>query len=141
RHCGTSTAEFARWGHALGGPRWSSTVHGPEEFDKALLIGLAVKVRRCAFVVAISSFGRSQLYRVMDRTHWPKVHVVHCGVEPAYLAFPASPPPAARRLVCVGRLCEQKGQLLLVEAARRLAAQGVEVELVLAGVGELRPEL
>ena len=26
--------------HVLGGPRWSFTVHGPEEFDKAPLIGL-----------------------------------------------------------------------------------------------------
>ena len=51
------------------------------------------------------------------------------------------PAPAARRLVCVGRLCEQKGQLLLVEAARRLAAQGIEFELVLAGDGELRSEI
>ena len=46
--------------------------------------------------------------------------------------------PAARRLVCVGRLCEQKGQLLLVEAAHRLTAQGVDFELVLAGDGEMR---
>jgi colanic acid/amylovoran biosynthesis glycosyltransferase len=137
-HFGTNSAEVAMLVHALGGPRWSFTVHGPEEFDKARLIGLAEKVRQCAFVVAISSFGRSQLYRVMDRTDWPKVHVVHCGIEPAFLALPASPPPAARRLVCLGRLCEQKGQLLLVEAASRLVARGVELELVLAGDGELR---
>ena len=38
----------------------------------------------------------------------------------------------------MGRLCEQKGQLLLVEAARRLVAQGVELQLVLAGDGEMR---
>jgi glycosyltransferase involved in cell wall biosynthesis len=38
----------------------------------------------------------------------------------------------------VGRLCEQKGQLLLVEAAQQLAAQGVDFELVLAGDGEIR---
>ena len=54
---------------------------------------------------------------------------------------PCSPAPAARRLVCVGRLCEQKGQLLLVEAAQRLATQGIEFELVLAGDGELRAEI
>ena len=46
--------------------------------------------------------------------------------------------PAAPRLVCVGRLCEQKGQLLLLEAARRLAEQGVAFEIVLAGDGEMR---
>jgi glycosyltransferase involved in cell wall biosynthesis len=41
----------------------------------------------------------------------------------------------------VGRLCEQKGQLLLVEAVARLAARGVAVELVLAGDGEMRADV
>lgn len=140
-HFGTNPAEVAMLVHALGGPRWSFTVHGPEEFDKGLVIGLAEKVRSCAFVVVISSFGRSQLYRFVEHQHWPKVQVVHCGVEPAFHAVPASPASTARRLVCVGRLCEQKGQLLLVEAAQRLAAQGVDFELVLAGDGELRAEI
>jgi glycosyltransferase involved in cell wall biosynthesis len=41
----------------------------------------------------------------------------------------------------VGRLCEQKGQFLLLEAVARLASEGVPVELVLAGDGELRGDL
>jgi glycosyltransferase involved in cell wall biosynthesis len=41
----------------------------------------------------------------------------------------------------VGRLCEQKGQILLIEAARRLVAEGESFEIVLAGDGELRPEI
>jgi glycosyltransferase involved in cell wall biosynthesis len=46
-----------------------------------------------------------------------------------------------KRLVCVGRLCEQKGQLLLIEAAQRLAAQGADFELVLVGDGEMRGDI
>lgn len=42
---------------------------------------------------------------------------------------------------CVGRLCEQKGQLLLLEAARCLAAQSIAFELVLAGDGEMREQI
>lgn len=137
-HFGTNSAEVAMLVHALGGPRWSFTVHGPEEFDKAQLIGLAEKVRRAAFVAAISSYGRSQLYRQVAHEQWPKVKVVPCGLETALHAASASPPPAARRLVCIGRLCEQKGQLLLVEAARILAERGAGFELVLAGDGEMR---
>jgi glycosyltransferase involved in cell wall biosynthesis len=38
-------------------------------------------------------------------------------------------------------LCEQKGQLLLLEAARILAAQGLVFEIVLAGDGEMRAEI
>jgi colanic acid/amylovoran biosynthesis glycosyltransferase len=140
-HFGTNSAEVAMLVHALGGPQWSFTVHGPEEYDNVQPIGLAEKIRRCAFVVAVSSYGRSQLYRLMEHQHWPKVHVVHCGLEPAYFAAAVSPATAARRLVCVGRLCEQKGQLLLVEAAHRLAERGIAFELVLAGDGEMRAEI
>jgi glycosyltransferase involved in cell wall biosynthesis len=140
-HFGTNSAEVAMLIHALGGPRWSFTVHGPEEFDKALLIGLPEKIRQCAFAVAISSYGRSQLYRLVDYEHWFKVKVVHCGLETAYHAVPMPPFPTSRRLICVGRLCEQKGQLLLLEAAARIAERGARFELVLAGDGELRTEI
>jgi len=137
-HFGTNPAAVALLAEALGGPPWSFTVHGPEEFDKAPVLHLAEKARRAEFVAAISSYGRSQLYRLLETTDWPKVAVVPCGLDPALLAAPTTPPPAARRLVCVGRLTEQKGQLLLIEAARRLAAAGVSFELVLVGDGEMR---
>ena len=140
-HFGTNSAEVAMLVHALGGPRWSFTVHGPEEFDKGHFIGLAEKIRNCAFVVAISSFGRSQIYRFVEHRHWHKVHVVHCGLEPSFFDAPASHAPQAKRFVCVGRLCEQKGQLLLVEAAQRLALRGVAFELVLVGDGEMRADI
>lgn len=139
-HFGTNSATVAMLVHALGGPAFSFTAHGPEEFDKARAIGLPEKLRRASFVVAISSFGRSQLYRQIAHAYWPKVKVVHCGLEPSYFDGPF-PTPNPRRLVCVGRLCEQKGQLLLVEAAARLRAKGVPFELVLAGDGELRREV
>jgi len=140
-HFGTNSAEVAMLTHALGGPTWSFTVHGPEEFDKAPLIGLAEKIRNCSFVVAVSSFGRSQLYRQVEQQYWPKVHVVHCGLDPAFFESPTSPPPAARRLLCIGRLCEQKGQLLLVGAAHRVATERPDFELILAGDGELRGQI
>ena len=76
-HFGTNSAEVAMLVHALGGPQWSFTIHGPEEYDNVQLIGLAEKIRRCAFVVAISSYGRSQLYRLVDHRALAKVKVVH----------------------------------------------------------------
>lgn len=140
-HFGTNPAEVAMLARVLGGPPYSFTVHGPEEFDKPLAIGLGEKVRRAAFVVAISSFGRSQLLRWVQHDNWPKIHVVHCGLEAAFHAVSASAPPDVARLVCVGRLCEQKGQLLLVQAVAQLAQRGIRVELVLAGDGEMRPDI
>lgn len=140
-HFGTNSAEVVMLLHALGGPTYSFTVHGPEEFDKPTFLKLREKVRHASFVVAISSYGRSQMYRWIDYPDWPKVQVVHCGLEPAFHQVPVSAIPDAPRLVCVGRLCEQKGQLLLVNALARLHAQGVDFEMVLAGDGEMRAEI
>ena len=140
-HFGTNPAEVAMLARELGGPPYSFTVHGPEEFDSPGALGLAEKGRRASFVVAVSSFGRSQLLRWLPTPAWPKVEVVHCGLEPAFHRDAPAGSPAAPRLVCVGRLCEQKGQLLLLEAARRVIASGRPLELVLAGDGEMRDEV
>lgn len=140
-HFGTNSTEVVMLANALGGPAYSFTVHGPEEFDKPQFIHLGEKVRRAAFVAAISSYGRSQLFRWVDHSHWAKVKVVHCGLERTFHDVPPVAVPSVPRLVCVGRLCEQKGQLLLLEAARILAVQGVEFEIVLAGDGEMRGQI
>ena len=140
-HFGTNSAEVVMLANALGGPPYSFTVHGPEEFDKPQAIHLGEKIKRSKFVVAISSYGRSQLYRWVEHSHWPKVQVVHCGLEAEFHNVPLTPPPQLPRLVCVGRLCEQKGQLLLIDALAQLVSRGTAVELVLAGDGEMRPEV
>ncbi|MEK8030675.1 glycosyltransferase family 4 protein [Ideonella sp. DXS29W] len=140
-HFGTNAAEVAMLAHALGGPPFSFTVHGPEEFDKPQFLGLAEKIHRANAVVAISAYGRSQLWRWAALSDWAKVHIVHCGLEPQFFGDAVVPPSSAPRLVCVGRLCEQKGQLLLVDAAAQLAAEGLPFELVLAGDGEMRPDV
>jgi glycosyltransferase involved in cell wall biosynthesis len=140
-HFGTNSAEVAQLTHALGGPPYSFTVHGPDEFDKPEALHLADKVRDAAFVVAVSSYGRSQLFRWIGAADWPRVEVVHCGLDAAFLAAVTTEPADVPRLVCVGRLSAQKGPLLLVNAVARLRQQGVAVELVLAGDGEMRQEV
>lgn len=140
-HFGTNSTQLAMFVRELGGPNYSFTCHGPEEFDKARLIGLTEKIERASFVVAISSFGRSQLYRYARHEHWNKIKVVHCGIEPAFYEGAPQDTRVNERLICVGRLCEQKGQLLLLEAARLLVERGIKFELVLAGDGEMRQEL
>ena len=138
-HFGTNSTEVALLAHLLGGPSYSFTVHGPEEFDKPRFLHLTRKIRDAAFVVAISSYGRSQLWRWLPAGDWEKVEVVHCALEKSF--FQAADEVVAqpsRRLVNVGRLCAQKGQLLLVEAAALLKKEGEDFALVLAGDGEMR---
>ncbi len=140
-HFGTNSATVAMLCHLMDGPSYSFTVHGPEEFDKVAAIALPQKVAQAKFVVAVSDFGRSQIYRWCPLSQWSKIHVVHCGVDSDFLRHDSVPVPTDPRLVCVGRLCPEKGQLLLVEAAGRLAQQGLSFNLTLVGDGPLRSEL
>lgn len=140
-HFGINPTAVAMLCRVLGGPSYSFTVHGPEEFDKAEAIALTQKIERASFVVAVSSFGRSQLYRWCDRQHWSKIQVVRCGVDEMFLNQPHIPVPDNYQLVCVGRLDEQKGHLLLIEAAAQLAVEGWQFKLVLVGDGGLRSHI
>jgi glycosyltransferase involved in cell wall biosynthesis len=135
-HFGTNSAEVAMLVRVLGGPPYSFTVHGPDEFMRPM--GLGEKVHRASFVVAISFFGRSQLYLRTSAEDWPKIQVVRCGIEVGFHDVERVPISHAPRLVCVGRLCEAKAQILLIEAVAILRDAGVEIELVLAGDGPLR---
>ncbi len=101
-------------------------------------MGLGEKIRHSDFAVAISSYGRGQLYLRSPIEDWSKIHVIHCGLERDFYDIVPVPVPDVARLVCVGRLCEAKGQLLLVQACARLAARHMRFELVLAGDGPIR---
>ncbi|HEY4186202.1 MAG TPA: glycosyltransferase [Polyangia bacterium] len=140
-HFGTNSAAVALMTRLLGGPSYSFTVHGPEEFDHPVELSLQEKIEHAAAVVAVSSFGRSQIFRWILHTEWPKVHVVRCGVDAAFLAAGPQPIVDNRRLVCVGRLAQEKGQLMVLEALAAVLAQGCEFEMVLAGDGALRPAI
>ncbi len=142
-HFGTNSAAVALLCRELGGPRYSFTVHGPEEFDQPHALSLAEKVAGASFVAAISHHGRSQLMRHAAAADWPKLHVVRCGVDPWYLTAPATLPPRGGRpfLLNIGRLVEQKGQMTLLDAAARLRREGADFELGVVGDGELRPAL
>lgn len=140
-HFGTNPATVALLCRVLGGPTYSFTVHGPEEFDCPETLHLRTKIEHCKFVVAVSSFGRSQLCRWSAFGDWEKIRVVRCGLPSNDLDQIVSPVEDNLRLVCVGRLSEQKGQFLLVEAAKTLLDAGMRFELVLVGDGELRGDI
>jgi colanic acid/amylovoran biosynthesis glycosyltransferase len=140
-HFGTNPAEVASLLSALTAKPCSFTLHGPDEYDRPQALHLGDKVAASTFVATVSSFGRSQLLRWTAHEDWHKVKVVHCGLDATFLADAITPVPDVPRLVCVGRLSGQKGQLLLIEAAARLQREGLAFELVLAGDGEMRPQI
>lgn len=140
-HFGTNSATVAMLTHTIGGPSYSFTVHGPEEFDAPAALSLGDKMANAAFTVAISSFGRSQLSRWLDHAHWPCLKVVHCGIDPDKFPTPAPISSGAPRLVSIGRFSEQKGQLVLIEAMARIVKDHPKAQLTLVGDGEMRPQI
>jgi colanic acid/amylovoran biosynthesis glycosyltransferase len=137
---------IARFGRATGLPwTWSMTVHGPSEFYDVARECLPRKLREATFVVAISDFARSQLLGLVDVEHHAKIHVVHCGVDPA--AFDANPAPDAEDLdrplhvLCVSRLTRVKGHAVLLGAIAQLVDQAVQVRATVVGDGPMRGAL
>jgi glycosyltransferase involved in cell wall biosynthesis len=139
-HFATNSTAVAMLCRVLGGPPYSFTMHGPEEFDSPRALSLSDKIHHAAFVVAISEFTRSQLFRWAAYPDWPKICVVHCGVDELFLGSGPTPVPDVPRFVNVGRLAEQKGQMVLIEAVARLGERGIACEVVIVGDGPLRAE-
>jgi glycosyltransferase involved in cell wall biosynthesis len=120
---------------AAGVP-WSLTVHRWDIAEDNLL---ARKARSACFVRSISKRGAAAVESRTDT----QARVLRLGVEIG--APPAAPVlPAPGEPLCVvtpANLVAVKGHRFLLDAVRLLLDRGVQVELELAGEGELRAEL
>jgi len=131
---------LAAWTVArLAGPTYSFTAHAHDIFrDQSFLRRLLADAR---FVVTISDFNREFLARYNpDGT---PVHVVHCGVDPAFVRVRprAAPAQGPVRALCVASLEEKKGHRVLLRALADGGRSLERVELDLVGPGALRGEL
>jgi len=140
-HFGTNGAEVAMLCHHLTGIPYSFTVHGPDEFDRPEYLGLPEKVKHAAFVCVVSSFTGSQICRWIPPEEWPKIKLVRCGLDADFLIHRPSGIVSKSQLVTVGRLSEQKGQLVLLGALAVLVREGVRFKMTIVGDGPLRPEI
>jgi hypothetical protein len=87
-HFATNPAEIAMLVRALGGPAYSFTAHGSDIMDRPAQMGLPMTVGSAAFVVAVCSFGRSQIMKWVPHAAWSRLRVVRCGLDPDYAADP-----------------------------------------------------
>lgn len=141
-HFGTNPAAVALLCRALGGPGYSFTVHGPEEFDRPQSLSLSDKIADASFVVAISYFCQSQLYRwCKTLDDWTKIRIVRCALNDTSFLNTSELDATKKSLLAIGRLSEQKGFPLLMEAAARLKEEGVEFDLNIVGDGPMREEM
>jgi glycosyltransferase involved in cell wall biosynthesis len=139
---GLLVAQLGNQRDDAAGWSFSMTVHGSKEFFDVARQRLARKVNAARFVVCVSDFTRSQLMALVDETHWSKLHVVHCGIDPERFA----PPEGGRagrpvRVLTVGRLDNMKGVAILIEAIAELRLRGVDITLTVVGDGPKREEL
>jgi glycosyltransferase involved in cell wall biosynthesis len=138
-HFGTNPAAVAAIAHAWGGPPFSFTVHGPDEFDEPVTLSLRAKIKAASFVAAISDYGHSQLMRWSSPDDWAKIGVVRCGLDRDFLnATPSLVQADSTEFLCVGRLSAQKGLPLLIAACDRLRSSGEPFTLTIVGDGEMR---
>jgi glycosyltransferase involved in cell wall biosynthesis len=142
-HISENSATVAMLTAVLADVPYSLTVHGPGVFFAPEKWCLAEKIDHAAFTACISHFCRSQCMIFALRRSWPRMHIVRCSVQEDFLHLPELVPgnSSFKRIVSVGRLCPEKGALLLIEAASALVDQGVAFQLELIGDGPLRHEL
>jgi colanic acid/amylovoran biosynthesis glycosyltransferase len=129
-HFSSSSCSVAMLAAQMGGFAFSFTVHGPAEFFEAAAWRLDEKVRRALFVNCISWFCRSQVMVFAAPADWPKLHIVHCGVDPAQFP-PRREIAAGTNLLFIGRLAAAKGLPILLEAMTKLP----NATLTIAGDG------
>ncbi len=137
-HFSTNSATVALLAHKMGGPRYSMTIHGPDELFEMKENGLVEKVRHARFVVAITQYCRDVVDAETAGQFSDKIHIVHCGLDMSEFEQPDNVPDN-KTLICVGRLCKAKAQTLLIEALHQIVEKHPDVILVLIGDGEERP--
>lgn len=131
-HFAMASCTVARLAAPLAGVTWSFTLHGPDDLADPRRWRLDDKVAQADFVVCISSYARAQVMLHSARSDWPKLHIVHCGVDPS--RYERGRSEGTDRLLFVGRLAAQKGVPVLLAALVR--ARRVRPSLTLTLVGD-----
>ncbi len=137
-HFSTNSASVALLSHTLGGPSYSMTVHGPDELFEMTENSLAAKVKNATFVATISQYCQRIVDTHTCRDFSEKIYVVRCGLDVSDFGT-VMEVPESNQLVCVGRLCKAKAQVLLIEAFAEVIKHNPGARLVLIGDGEERP--
>lgn len=133
-HFSTNAAAVAMLARHMGAPPYSFTVHGPDELIDPPSLSLADKAGAADFVVAITQYAKGRIIADAPASA-DKVKVIHCGIDMDEFAF-SPEPPEAPRIVCVGRLCHNKGQKHIPAAVAQVKAEFPDIVIDLLGGGE-----
>ncbi len=139
-HFPDSSGSVAMLAAELGGFTYSFTMHGPYIFFEPYRWRLDEKIKRSLFVACISYYCRSQGMVFAPMEKWNRMHIIHCGIDPA-LFVPVDHQGSGNRLLFVGRLAAAKGLPILLESLVSLKRSHPEILLTVVGDGPDRVEL
>lgn len=140
-HFASTPTSVARLASAITGIPYSFTAHAVDIFVDTDDDDLRTKFAQAHHAVTISAYNlRFLRRRFPDVTS--RLHLVRNGLELDRFPYRDPRPLGATvRVAAVGRLVEKKGFQHLVPAAAELVAQGVPLDLRIAGTGVLAAEL
>jgi colanic acid/amylovoran biosynthesis glycosyltransferase len=138
-HFAQSSAIVAMLSRCLGGPRWTVTVHGPEDFEPAHRRMLATLATHASAAVAVSEWAADATRRAAAPRP-VSVSVIGMGVDRDFLEPPMPMDPEGP-IVCIARLDPRKGHAVLLEAMDALKASRNCPIVELIGDGPCRQEL
>lgn len=137
-HLEENSASVAMLASALSGIPYSLAVHGSGIFYHPQKWHLSEKIRRSAFTTCITNYCKSQCMVFLDAADMDKLNVVRCSVTAPFRNVDPLPIPQAPRFLLIGRLCAEKGLLVLADAVAAYVASGGRCEVNIVGDGPLR---
>ena len=143
-HFGDSSGTVTMLAATLANIDYSFTLHGPAIFFEPLRWHLTEKIRRAKFVSCISYFCRSQAMIFAPWEAWPKLQIIHCGIEPELFEkkrSAAKDHQGGENLIYVGRLAAAKGLPVLLQSLSTLKLERPDIQLTVIGDGEDRAAL
>jgi len=140
-HFSTNATTVAMFARRLGGPSYSFTVHGPDELvpGEPAALSIREKARDAASIVAITAYCRGRILEEAPEAVG-KMRIIHCGID--LEDFPFDPaPPQSSRIICIGRLCANKGQIHIPPAVAAVIGEFPDLVVELIGGGDDEPAL
>jgi glycosyltransferase involved in cell wall biosynthesis len=140
-HFATDSALVAMIVRELGGPAYSLTAHAKDIYRSSVNPALLSRlVAQSCFTVTVCDANVEHLGGILAPAARERVRRLYNGVD-----LEAFAPRAVERdpahVLCVGRLVEKKGYLVMVEALELLARQGLLVRATFVGEGEERARI
>lgn len=139
-HAPDSSGYVALLAAELADLTYSMTIHGFGILSEPGRWRLREKIERALYIICVSQHARSQAMLWSKRACWPRLHVVHCGIDHE-LQVIRQHQGRGRRLLFVGRFDHVKGLPLLLEALAILAGHDSLLHLDLVGDGPERADL